>query len=445
MRGLLFMIGIFATFGFYIGSVTETNFIKKALALSLQDINITESTQINVRIGGPTDQLLYMCSVSSTSTIVPTEEPTIEPTAEPSTEPTVEPTSEPEVTPTEDPGGSENEQPVADGTQITYDDDGAGDQDDMTIWIHPDDPSQSLVIGSDKNNNLLFGYDLEGNYLWENDMGGNSRPGNIDIRYNFPLGGENVDIVGFNQREGDGVRLRFFKVNPADRTLTSVDDGTIDAASNYGFCMYHSLATGKFYAVTTPYDGNNDGDADGPIRQFEIVDNGSGQITGTEVRTIAVGGQTEGCVADDEYGHLYINEETNAIWKIGAEPDAGDTLTDIVDDTSGNADEDLEGITLYYGGNGDGYIIVSSQGPNEFDVYERISPHSYVGAFSVSGASSTDGIDVLNGNLGEVFPQGAFFAHSGGSAFFGLPWQNVANEIGVIVNTSWDPRNPQQR
>ena len=33
----------------------------------------------------------------------------------------------------------------------------------------------------------------------------------------------------------------------------------------------------------------------------------------------------EGCVADDELGHLYIGEELKAIWKYGAEPDDGNT------------------------------------------------------------------------------------------------------------------------
>lgn len=440
LRKYLLLIITFIAVVFY----CDANFfaipIPKALALSLQDLNITSSSIVKVRLGPPQDQLHYECINSSTVTLTPTPTPnqptpssTIpSPTAGAGT--TLTPGVTATVQPTQ-PGGAGNETPGADGAQKTYDSSSGSDQDDMAIWIHPNDKAQSVIIGSDKFASKIFLYNLDGTSISSIDA---QKPGNIDIRYNFPLGNEKVDIVAFNQREGSQV-VQVYKIDPNSRTLTRIDDGNIQAPGNYGFCMYHSLRNDKFYGITTIDSGFN------LVRQIELFDNGSGKVSGREVRTINMSPKTEGCVADDEYGILYINEETKAIWKLGAEPDSPSTLSTKVDDTSGHANADLEGITIYYGANGDGYIIISSQGANEFDVYDRQSPHAYKATFKVSGASSTDGIDVFNSNLGSVYPQGAFFAHSGGREFFGVPWQNIAKSNNFFVNTSWNPRTPQQR
>ena len=42
---------------------------------------------------------------------------------------------------------------------------GSADQDDMCIWVHPTDVSQSAIITSDKKANRIFVYDLEGRTL----------------------------------------------------------------------------------------------------------------------------------------------------------------------------------------------------------------------------------------------------------------------------------------
>ena len=81
----------------------------------------------------------------------------------------------------------------------------------MAIWIHPTDKSKSAVIGSDKSNGKVYVYDLSGSTVQTvTDTGG--QPGNIDIRYNFPLSGQPVDIVAFNDRSGDIIRI--FKIDP---------------------------------------------------------------------------------------------------------------------------------------------------------------------------------------------------------------------------------------
>src|SRR5438874_2719757 len=52
-----------------------------------------------------------------------------------------------------------------------------------------------------------------------------------------------------------------------------------------------------------------------------------GALAARRVHGLDVGGDAEGCVADDALGHFYISEEEHAIWKYGAEPGAGTKRT----------------------------------------------------------------------------------------------------------------------
>src|SRR5262245_53382352 len=96
------------------------------------------------------------------------------------------------------------------------------DQDDMCIWVHPQDRSQSTIVTPDKKANMLFVYDLEGRVLHSLRV---RHPGDVDIRYNFPLAGRSVDIVALNQRHDPDILV--YKVDPATRQLERVDNGTI--------------------------------------------------------------------------------------------------------------------------------------------------------------------------------------------------------------------------
>lgn len=84
---------------------------------------------------------------------------------------------------------------VAETPPVRSSDDAA---DDAAIWVHPTDPSQSAVIGTDKLPTGGTGvYDLQGNELHFYLHGSTN---NIDLRYNFPLGGETVSLVGVTER-----------------------------------------------------------------------------------------------------------------------------------------------------------------------------------------------------------------------------------------------------
>jgi 3-phytase len=307
------------------------------------------------------------------------------------------------------------------------------DQDDMCIWIHPADPAQSTIIAADKSANMLFVYDLEGNTIQSITDG--FRPGNIDIRYHFPLTGQQVDIVAFNDRQKS--KIIIYKVDPETRKLERIDDGKIKTVNNYGFCLYRSPNTGKYHGFVTTKNGS--------IQHFELFEN-SGKISGKVVRNWAFGSQTEACVCDDETAQAYFGEEDKGLWKIGAEPEDGASPKMIakVNDSSGLA-KDVEGVTIYYAANGEGYLIASSQGENKFTLFERKAPHRPVGNFSISGVTDTDGIDVINVPLNAKFSQGIFAYHNGKSSPYPVgiaKWQDIAGSIdgGLIVDTNyWNP------
>ena len=321
-------------------------------------------------------------------------------------------------------------------TNLTLLDSEAEDQDDMCIWLHPKDSAKSTIIASDKDGAKLFVYDLTGNTLQV--VATDGKPGNIDLRYNFNLAGERLDLVGFNDR--DNKLIAIYSVDPETRQLTRVDDGSIATASNYGFCMYRSSQTGQFYAFKTFKSSRA-----GTIAQFELRAEGD-RITGEKVREFELGSTTEGCVCDDETGMAYFAEEDVGIWKIGAEPEAGtapELIAEVGDSTGLTAD--VEGLAIYYAAEGSGYLIASSQGAGKFTVLDRRPPHAYRGEFTIDNVKSTDGIDVMSIYLNDNFSQGIFTYHIGTKSPHGvgvISWEDIADFAGelIIDYEYWDPR-----
>ncbi|MFQ5628477.1 MAG: phytase [bacterium] len=314
--------------------------------------------------------------------------------------------------------------------------------DDICIWIHPNDVSQSTIIGTDKRGGGLAVYNLDGSQIQFISV---VEPNNVDMRYNFSLSGVPTTLVCFSEQNKDVIGI--YKVDLSTRLLSDVAAGPFKPGySVYGFGMYISPATGKYYCYITSQSG--------AVQQWELSDNGAGKVDAVLVRTLSVGSQSEGVVADDILGNLYIAEEDVGVWKYGAEPNDGSART-FVDGIGGNGNlnDDIEGLTIYYRGDGTGYLIVSSQGADEFVVYTREGNNDFLAKFDIIAGngidrvSDTDGIDVSNFSLGPLFPQGVFVAQDGtndtGNQNFKLvPWDAIANATTppLVIDTSWDPR-----
>jgi len=291
---------------------------------------------------------------------------------------------------------------------------GSGDAaDDPAVWVDPVDPSRSLIFGNDKDGRALEIYDLNGTRIGRvTDDGGFF--GNVDVRRNFPLAGGLVDIVAVTLRSN----VRIYKIDPATRTLSNITDGgTISTgAGAEGLCLHHSARTGQFSVLTIARSGD--------VRHIELRDaDNDGLIDGVVRRSWAIGAEAEGCVFDDELGHLYIAEEDRGIWKYGAEltdpvGTGSRTSVDVIG-SGGNLVSDVEGLAIVHQPGGTGYLLASAQNVatptrSYFTVYRREGNNAYVDAFRVANGpntdacSRTDGIEAVAVPLGPRFPHGVF-------------------------------------
>jgi 3-phytase len=316
----------------------------------------------------------------------------------------------------------------------SVDDDAA---DDPAIWINLNCPEQSKIIGTDKKGGLAV-YDLDGNELFYYSDG---LMNNVDIRQNITNGEDSIDLLACSNRSSN--TLNFYSINK---------DGSLQQFKNaihvemedevYGFCL--SQNEDKLYAFVNSIYGN--------IEQWEIEIEGE-HISGKLVRQLKLTSKTEGMVSDDEAGILFIGEEAKGIWKMKIDPnlpEGFELLSQSTVEKNKNIYEDIEGLCIYKQANGNGYLIASSQGNYSYAVFERKAPHNYLGNFRIGdgvidGAEETDGIEVVNLNLGEKFPHGMFVAQDGfnkkgaesvAQNFKMVRWEKIANLFEPKLSTN---------
>jgi len=217
-----------------------------------------------------------------------------------------------------------------------------GDSDDPAIWINPNNPDDSLVIATLKDGGAVV-FNLQGEIqqtITPADIDssfefGDIRYNNVDLVYNFDLGGETVDLAVFSDRAND--TLAIFQIDPSTGelsditaenildTIFGVDDGE---ATAYGLATYTSPVSGESFAFVTQADGNL-------VAQLQLNDTGNGTVDAEVVRTLELpvptgdpeDSQSEGLVIDEELGFGYVAlEEEVGIVKFSAEPDGGNDL-----------------------------------------------------------------------------------------------------------------------
>jgi len=302
--------------------------------------------------------------------------------------------------------------------------------DDAAIWVHPTDPARSLVIGTDKKQGLDV-YDLAGKRVQSLPDG---RMNNVDLRHGFLLDGAEVAIVAATNRTDRTLAL--YAVD-ANGRLSNVADGQIltGMADPYGLCMYRNDA-GEYFVFA------NDGDS-GAFKQWKLEARGD-KVGASVVREFVVGSQAEGCAADDANGRLYVAEEDVGLWRYFAEPNGGSERVEVDSVKNGQLTDDAEGVTIFYGPGDQGYLIVSSQGSNDYNVYRR-DDNAFIGKFAIiaesngiDGTSDTDGIDVTSASLGSAFPHGVFIAQDGHNTapraaqnFKLVPWERIAKALNL--------------
>jgi 3-phytase len=259
---------------------------------------------------------------------------------------------------------------------------------------------------------------------------------NVDVRDGFVVDGRPRTLVAASNRTDKSIAL--YWLDPATRRLARAGDPIPTGFGDpYGLCMY-SDAGGTYVFV------NNGGD--GLFRQWRITAEG-GKAVGEQVREFPVGSQAEGCAADDETGALYVAEEAGGFFRYSAKPDGGSERREIdrVDGPNG-LEADIEGVEIWAGAGGSGYLVLSNQGADNYAVYRREGDNAFVGLFhivadpdgGIDGVSETDGLDVVSAPLGARFPAGLLVVQDGRNLaprerqnYKYVSWRDVAAALGL--------------
>lgn len=360
-------------------------------------------------------------------------------------------------------------------TPALFDDESGGnaDADDPAIWIDEDHPGRSIVVGTAKNGGL-DAYRLTGQRIQHVATppapGPAHEPGrfnNVDVLQDVEIGGDDRDLAIVSDRGRD--QLRFYEIDDdavaRGRPLTDVtarsaplvfsrDQAEVDEQRTaYGLAAWYDDRRDAAYVLVSQRDATR-------IALLRLIAERD-RIGYRLVRTLDLpsqfplpGGtswkpcdepgvlpQVEGMVVDVDKKVLYAGQEDVGIWRVSARLDGEPALVDRVrefgvpghydpetDECVLDADPgfggkhisaDVEGLTVYYGPGGTGYLLASSQGDNTFAIYRRNGANGYVGSFRVAangrfdGTEESDGAAVLNTGLGSRFPNGILVVQDG--------------------------------
>jgi 3-phytase len=323
----------------------------------------------------------------------------------------------------------------------------SSDADDPAIWIHPSDPSRSLIIGTDKVERTggLYVFGLDGRI--KQVAAPLDRPNNVDVEYGLHLGGGTADIVVVTERKQQ--RLRVYRIGDTAPPLTelSADEGIrvlAGAAGEWaepmGIALYKRPRDGVVFAIVAPKSGP----AVDYLWQYRLDDDGRGRVRATPVRRFGafsrVGaepgdvGEIEAVVVDDTLGYVYYADERFGIRKYHADPDHPEAARELAAFGREGYRGDREGLAIYARPNGTGYIVSADQvpGSTRLRLFPREGapghPHDHrevVGEVTTV-ADSTDGLDVTSMAV-PGFPQGfAVLMNSAGRNFQVYAWQDLA-------------------
>jgi 3-phytase len=305
------------------------------------------------------------------------------------------------------------------------------DTDDPAIWINPEDPSKSLIIGTDKDSEGgLYVYDLAGKIV--NKTAVLKRPNNVDVAYGLQVGGKKVDIAVTTERETN--RIRIFSLpdlKPLDNGGIAVFEGETER-DPMGVALYTRPSDQAIFAVV----GRKTGPSGSYLWQYRLSDAGNATVSGAVVRkfgSFSGKKEIEAIAVDNELGYIYYCDEQVGIKKYMADPNAGNNQEISL---FGQKDfkSDNEGIAIYKRDAGTGYILVSNQQANTFMVYAREGssgdPNKHVLIAEVPTSTiECDGADVSSVNLGSSFPNGVFVAMSNGMTFHLYDWNKIQSVI----------------
>jgi 3-phytase len=317
------------------------------------------------------------------------------------------------------------------------------DTDDPAIWVHPEDPAQSLILGTDKDEDgALYVYNLDGIIQTEKVVRGLKRPNNVDVVYGLQTSFGRFDLALVSERFTGKVRIYTLpNMQPLDGGGITVYDGETgpEFRDLMGITAYREPETGNVYVIPGRKNGPTDGTY---LWQYLLTgDSATQTIQANLVRKFGnYSGkkEIEAMAVDHQLGYLYYSDETVGIRKYHADPAKGDAELALFG--QGDFYRDNEGISIYTAANGKGYVLVSDQQRNRFNVYPREgsvdNPHQHplLGSLHLSTLQS-DGSEVTHLPLNNTFKNGLFVAMSEGKTFHFYKWEDLALDNLVIDTT----------
>ena len=320
----------------------------------------------------------------------------------------------------------------------------AHDTDDPAIWIHPTDPSLSLIIGTDKGGDTgkggLYVFNLDGKIDTSKTVL-LQRPNNVDVAYGINIDGVKTDIAVCTERNTNSIRV--FSLPD----LKQIDNGGIAVFEDdtlrapMGVALYTDLKTGKIYAVV----GRKTGPQEGYLYQYLLKADSTGIVKGQLVRKFGKFSgkkEIESIVVDNELGFVYFSDEGVGIRKYYAHPDSSNTELAVFA-TSGIR-EDHEGLSIYKANDGKGYILLSDQQANQFHIFPRegtkanIHDHPLIKIIKTN-TDESDGSEVSSVSFNDTFKLGLFVAMSTDGTFQFYRWEDIAGND-LLISASKDKK-----
>jgi 3-phytase len=345
----------------------------------------------------------------------------------------------------------------------------AADADDPAIWINPLVPGRSVVVGTKKDAGLTV-FDLHGRTL-QDIPAPNGRFNNADLVYGARIGHLRGDLAIVTERGRD--TLRIYRVDLLAATLGraplrdvttgspplvfSADEEEVEIqATAYGVAAFTDRRGGVYVLASrrsrTAVALLRLEPAPGSRVTYEEVDritlpaefilpNGTAWTPCEDPGDLP---QVEGMVVDRDRGVAFLGQEDVGIWRIGVSPrgfsgepvlfervreygvpgefDPEEDECVLGEDPGFGGEHvsaDVEGLTIYRGSRGRGYLLASSQGNNTFAAYADRGLGAFIGSFEIADGPNADSVEesdgaaVVNVWLGLSFPRGLLVTQDG--------------------------------
>jgi 3-phytase len=287
------------------------------------------------------------------------------------------------------------------------------DADDPAIWVHPKDPSKSLILGTDKHEGTggLYVFDLNGKKVQA--ITPLDRPNNVDVLQGGSLGGNRIDLAVVSERVAEQIRI--YKIDQETGSLSEVggstkilQDAKGDERLPMGVALWRRPRDGAIYLFVSPKTGPKEG----YLAQYQLMPAKEGKVDLVFIRRVgsfsgvsADGeGEIEALVSDPQKGRLYFADEKAGLKSIAADP-------------TSKPGEIIFGKDLYRGDR-EGLAVVTLDRQRVLLSSDQIEGGSKIVVWDIGGrtprriatldtpSDTTDGIEAKAQSFGPEFPEG---------------------------------------